>query len=119
MRIRHSRGIDPTRIRNASFSIGGIDDSGRFSLRDLKFTAIVDKLIEFDTSGAQPFLQRGCIAAIQQGEPFVAEIVARYRVGLAPGSAFGPGGEGHLRLCFAASQERLSQALDQLGPLLG
>ncbi len=51
------------------------------SLRDLKLTAIVDKLIEFNTGGAQPFLQRGCVAAIQQGEPFVAEMVAHYRTG--------------------------------------
>jgi aspartate/methionine/tyrosine aminotransferase len=40
------------------------------------------------------------------------------RVGLAPGSAFGPGGDGHLRLCFAASPERLSQAMDRLEPAL-
>ena len=39
-------------------------------------------------------------------------------VGLAPGSAFGPEGEGHLRLCFATSPERLSQALDRLEPAL-
>jgi aspartate aminotransferase len=133
-----------------------------------RLTAMVDKLIEFNTSGAQPFLQRGCLAAITQGEPFVAEMVARYRtarelvlqrlggmrrvrivrpeaafyvmfgvdgmtdslafakrlvqetrVGLAPGSAFGPGGEGHLRLCFAASPERLSAAMDRLEPVLG
>lgn len=132
-----------------------------------RLTHAVDKLIEFNTSGAQPFLQRGCVAAVTQGEPFVAEMVARYRagrelvlqrlggmsrvrivrpeaafyvmfgvdgmgdgvafakrlvhearVGLAPGSAFGPGGEGHLRLCFASSCERLSQAMDRLEPLL-
>jgi aspartate aminotransferase len=132
-----------------------------------RLTAVVDKIIEFNTSGAQPFLQRGCVAALTQGEPFVAEMVARYRtgrdlvlqrlgamprvrivrpeaafylmfsvdgvtdtlafakrlvtetrVGLAPGSAFGPGGEGHLRLCFAASLDRLSQAMDRLEPAL-
>jgi aspartate/methionine/tyrosine aminotransferase len=132
-----------------------------------RLTAAVDKLIEFNTSGAQPFLQRGCVAALTQGEPFVAEMVARYRtsrdlvlqrlgamkrvrvvrpeaafylmfsvdgmtdalafakrlvtetrVGLAPGSAFGPGGDGHLRLCFASSLDRLSQAMDRLEPAL-
>jgi len=132
-----------------------------------RLTAVVDKLIEFNTSGAQPFLQRGCVAALTQGEPFVAATVARYRagkdlvlqrlgtmrrvhivrpeaafyvmfgvdgmadslafakrlvhetrVGLAPGSAFGPAGEGHLRLCFAAGAERLSQAMDRLAPAL-
>jgi aspartate/methionine/tyrosine aminotransferase len=133
-----------------------------------RLTAMVDKLIEFNTSGAQPFLQRACVAALEEGEPFVAEMVGRYRagrelvlqrlggmcrvrivrpeaafyvmfgvdgmsdslafakrlvrearVGLAPGSAFGPGGEGHLRLCFAASPERLSQAMEWLEPALG
>ena len=107
------------------------------------------------------------IVAIEQGEPFLAELVQRYaaarelvlqrlggmrrvhivrpeaafyvmfgvdgmtdslafakrlvheaHVGLAPGSAFGPGGDGHLRLCFAASRDRLSEAMDRLEPLL-
>ena len=39
-------------------------------------------------------------------------------VGLSPGSAFGPGGEGHMRLCFASSTERLSEALDRMEPVL-
>jgi len=127
-----------------------------------------DRLIEFNTSGAQAFLQQGCLAAIRDGESYVADNVARCRqggelvfqrlsgfsrvriarpqgafyaffavegmadsldfakqvlletgVGLTPGSAFGPGGEGHLRLCFASSTERLSEALDRLQPLLG
>jgi aspartate aminotransferase len=39
-------------------------------------------------------------------------------VGLAPGIAFGPAGEGHLRLCFAMSLPRLSLALDRLVPAL-
>ena len=43
-----------------------------------RLTATVDKLIEFNTSGAQPFLQRACVVAIQQGEPFLKELVQRY-----------------------------------------
>lgn len=39
-------------------------------------------------------------------------------VGLAPGSAFGPGGEEYLRLCFATSTARLSEAMDRLEPVL-
>ncbi len=35
-------------------------------------------------------------------------------LGLAPGSAFGPAGEGFLRWCFAASQERLAEGVDRL-----
>ncbi len=127
----------------------------------------IDRLIEYNTSGGQAFLQRGCVAALNDGEGFVAEMVARCRagrdlvlqrlggmrqvqvvrpeaafyvmfrvegmrdslefakrlvrksrVGLAPGSAFGPGGEGHLRLCFATGTDRLSEAMDRLQQVL-
>ncbi|WP_341895570.1 pyridoxal phosphate-dependent aminotransferase [Ferrovibrio terrae] len=39
-------------------------------------------------------------------------------VGLAPGIAFGPAGEGRIRLCYAASLPKLSQALERLVPQL-
>jgi aspartate/methionine/tyrosine aminotransferase len=38
-------------------------------------------------------------------------LVTEHRVAVAPGAAFGAGGEGHLRLCFAQSPERLTSAL--------
>ncbi len=128
---------------------------------------VFDNLIEFNVSGGQAFLQQGCLAALQEGEDFVAALVARcaeaaalvhgrlaalprvriappagafyafFRVegmndslafaeslldetgvGLAPGSAFGPGGEGHLRLCFASTTARLSEALDRIEQVL-
>ncbi len=121
------------------------------------------KLIEYNYCCAPGFAQQAGIAAITQGEPFVAELVDHYRrgrdlvyqrlsghrrvrlarpeaafyaffavdgmtdstalakrivrehrVGLAPGAAFGPGGEGHLRLCFASAADTLSRALDRL-----
>ena len=40
-----------------------------------------EKLIQFNTSGGLVFLQRGAIAALELGEAFVAEFVARCRVG--------------------------------------
>jgi len=49
---------------------------------------------------------------------YAVELIKRARVGLAPGAAFGAAGEGHLRLCFAASLSKLSQALDRLAPAL-
>ena len=127
----------------------------------------LEKLVEFNTSGAPTFLQHAAIAAIRDGEPFVAEFVARchaardiaiealqgcrrveaarpagafyafpridgmtdslafakealYRakVGVAPGSAFGPMGEGHLRLCFARDPREIAAAMERLRPLL-
>ena len=39
-------------------------------------------------------------------------------VGLAPGTAFGPGGEDFMRLCFACSGELLEQAMERMVPWL-
>ncbi len=41
-------------------------------------------------------------------------LVAEAGLGLAPGSAFGPEGEGALRWCFASSLERLGEGVDRL-----
>jgi aspartate aminotransferase len=49
---------------------------------------------------------------------FAKEILTRTKVGVAPGAAFGLGGEGHLRLCFASAPARLEQALERLAPML-
>lgn len=125
------------------------------------------KLNEVNMSGPASFTQHAGVTALEQGEGFVAEIVAAYGrardvvvqrlgamgrvrlarpeaafyaffrvdgmtdslatakqilheagIGLAPGSAFGPEGEGFLRLCFATQPDRLSLALDRLAPSL-
>ena len=128
---------------------------------------VMEKLVEFNTSGAPTFLQHAGIVAIRQGEDFIVRFVARCRaardvaidalggcrrvvvarpegafyaflrvagmddslafakealgrakVGLAPGSAFGPMGEGCLRLCFARDPALVGEAIDRLRPLL-
>lgn len=45
-------------------------------------------------------------------------LLASAGVGLAPGAAFGAGGEGHLRLCFAQTEERLRTACTRLAQAL-
>jgi len=121
------------------------------------------KIVEYNTSCAPVFVQRAGVAALDQGDGFIAELAARFhrlrdrtaaalnaipgitapvaagglysffrvegltdslaeakrlshtaRVGLAPGSAFGPGGEGHFRLCFAQQDATLERALERL-----
>ncbi|HTR84506.1 MAG TPA: pyridoxal phosphate-dependent aminotransferase [Reyranella sp.] len=121
------------------------------------------KLVQINTSGVPAFLQRGAIAALEKGDPFVQQMVDRcragrelvfqrlsaqprvkiarpeaafynffsidgvgdtmafckklameYKVGLAPGEAFAAGGQGNIRLCFAAGAERLSKGLDRI-----
>jgi len=128
---------------------------------------VIEKLVEFNTSGSPTFLQHASIVAIREGEPFIARFVARCRaardvaidalqacrrvevarpegafyaffrvegvtdslafakevlsrakVGLAPGSAFGPMGEGYLRLCFARDPQKVAEAVERLRPLL-
>ncbi|MGF1627254.1 MAG: pyridoxal phosphate-dependent aminotransferase [Alphaproteobacteria bacterium] len=124
---------------------------------------ILAMLTEFNIAGPSGFVQQAGIAALRDGEPFVAEqrtrlaaayaVVARRlaaipgvafvapegafyaffridgladslgfakrllreaKVGLAPGIAFGPAGEGHLRLCYARDPALLEEALDRL-----
>jgi len=128
--------------------------------------AIVN-LIQYSTSGVPVPTQRAATAALQQGEPFIAETLARLRrsrdimvegllatgrvelvapegafylfpkilgvedtralafrlideagVGVAPGYAFGPGGEDRLRLCFARAPELISEATRRLSAWL-
>lgn len=44
---------------------------------------------------------------------FCERLVRERRVGVAPGSAFGLGGEGHVRVCFAVDEPTLREALDR------
>lgn len=127
------------------------------------FGQIIENLIQYSTSGSPVFVQRAAIAALEEGEPFVAEQIARAtegrrivaeglkatnrvnlqapdgafyqffsvdgwtdsrklaielvdtaNVGLAPGTAFGPGGETGLRFCFARKASDLHEAVARL-----
>ncbi len=49
---------------------------------------------------------------------FCKRLVRDAKLGLAPGSAFGPEGEGFVRWCFAASEERLSDGTERLARFL-
>jgi aspartate/methionine/tyrosine aminotransferase len=125
---------------------------------------VIERLIQYNTSGTAVFLQRGCVAALDHGEDFVNDQVARARrnrdfvverlsnfpqtrfqipdgafylffaiegmtdsmkttlriideagVGFAPGGTFGPGGEGHLRMCYLRDAGKLEEAMDRFG----
>ncbi len=49
---------------------------------------------------------------------FCVRLLEEARVGLAPGSAFGSGGEGAVRLCFAAEEGILTEALGRMADFL-
>jgi aspartate aminotransferase len=49
---------------------------------------------------------------------FCRRLLEETRVGLAPGVAFGAGGEGSVRICYAAERSILEPAMDRLGQFL-
>lgn len=49
---------------------------------------------------------------------FCKKLLRETALGLAPGSAFGPEGEGYVRWCFASSEERLAEAVARLRKFL-
>ena len=50
---------------------------------------------------------------------FCKRLVREQGLGLAPGSAFGPEGEGYVRWCFAAEEEKLADGVRRLRAALG
>lgn len=129
---------------------------------------VFENLVQYNTSGVPEFLQRGCVAAAEQGDELLKEQITRAtagreivsrelarvssvvftppagafylffrvegepdcvalakrlvdsaNVGVAPGSAFGLGGTGFLRICFLASESTLVEAMRRLVKTLG
>ncbi|MFS2155207.1 pyridoxal phosphate-dependent aminotransferase [Rhizobium sp. Rhizsp42] len=124
---------------------------------------VLENLIQYSTSGVAQFMQRGAVAALNEGDAFVQanidkarrsrdilcdaliatnrvetlkpdgalyaflkidgvtdsrkaaiDIVDKTGVGLAPGTAFGPGGELFLRACFLRDPAQIQTAADRL-----
>ena len=48
-------------------------------------------------------------------EVFTERLLLEERVAVVPGSAFGPSGEGHVRMCYATSYEQIEEALRRIG----
>lgn len=54
------------------------------------------------------------VRGVKDSLAFCKRLVAEAGLGLAPGSAFGPEGEGCVRWCFAAGEARLAQGVERL-----
>jgi aspartate/methionine/tyrosine aminotransferase len=125
-------------------------------------------LMQYSTTGVAQFLQRGAIAALDEGDAFLAEQVERAQaardivcrvlaetgrvkfsvpsgafylffsvdgmtdsrqaafdlidkaaVGLAPGTAFGKGGEKYMRLCFHRRLDQVEEAAHRIAGWIG
>ena len=46
---------------------------------------------------------------------FCEQLLESTDVAVVPGSAFGPSGAGHVRMCYATSYEQLEEALGRIG----
>ena len=58
------------------------------------------------------------VAGLSDSMAFCRALVREAKLGLAPGSAFGPEGEGFVRWCFAATEERLDDGVARLAAFL-
>ena len=52
-------------------------------------------------------------------DQFCTKFLQEEKVAIIPGTAFGPGGEGYTRICYASSVENIETALERLGDFLG
>ena len=52
-------------------------------------------------------------------DQFCTRFLQEEKVAIIPGTAFGPGGEGYTRICYASSVENIETALERLGDFLG
>ncbi len=48
-------------------------------------------------------------------EEFAMTLIEEERVAAVPGPAFGLGGEGYVRMCYATAQEKIEEALERMG----
>jgi aminotransferase len=51
-------------------------------------------------------------------DEFAERLLYKERVAVVPGSAFGPSGEGHVRMCYATAYEKLEEALVRIDRFL-
>ena len=71
----------------------------------------------FEPKGA--FYTFPCIKSTGlSSEEFCERLIREQKVAVIPGSAFGPGGEGFVRACYAASMENLDEALKRIEKFL-
>jgi len=63
---------------------------------------------------AGAFYQLFAVDGIPDSRALMFRLIDEANVGLAPGTAFGPGAEEYVRLCFARSPESLSHAVERL-----
>ena len=79
---------------------------------------VIDALSEIDgvrvTAPSGSFFAFFTVDGVTDSAAFALDLLRECGVALAPGSAFGPGGEPALRLCFASTERMIGESLDRL-----
>ena len=121
----HQYGImsAPTTAQDAALEaiVGGEADVERMRAEyDRRRRLLVDGL---NALGLRTFEPRGAFYAFPEvttatglsDEAFAERLLIEEKIAVIPGSAFGPSGAGHVRMCYATSYERLEEALTRIG----
>jgi aminotransferase len=121
----HQYGImsAPTTAQDAALEaiVGGEADVERMRAEyDRRRRLLVDGL---NALGLRTFEPRGAFYAFPEvttatglsEEAFAEHLLTEEKVAVIPGSAFGPSGAGHVRMCYATSYEKLEEALARIG----
>ncbi len=120
----HQYGImsAPTTAQDAALAaiVEGEADVERMRTEyDRRRRLIVDGL---NAIGLETFEPRGAFYAFPRigstgltDDEFTERLLDEEHVAVVPGSAFGPSGAGHVRMCYATSYERLEEALSRIG----
>ncbi len=81
-------------------------------------TQVLDALSGIDgvhvTAPSGSFFAFFTVEGVTDSAAFALRILRESGIALAPGSAFGPGGEPALRLCFASTERTIEESLDRL-----
>jgi aminotransferase len=76
-------------------------------------------LLCFEPQGAFYCFPNVADASGLDDETFAQELLREERVAVVPGSAFGPSGAGHVRMCYATAYEQIVEAMDRLERFVG
>jgi aminotransferase len=120
----HQYGImsAPTTAQDAALAAvrdGEPDIERMLAEYDRRRRLLVDGL---NALGLDTFEPRGAFYAFPRitstsldDETFTERLLSEERVAVVPGSAFGPSGAGHVRMCYATSYAGLEAALERIG----
>ena len=138
--IAHPAGLGPTIAKLVQIQTSGVPvfiqragiaalTGGDQVIEDLRARCLAGRDLVYDRLEAWPRIRAArpqgafyaffAVDGMTDSLAFCKSLIDRCNVGLAPGSAFGPGGEDCLRLCYASTPEKLGQAMDALATVLG